>query len=170
MGILHRYEQFATKADFKVLSRGVRTQLDHLEGTTARLEKQTDRLEEKTDRLEARTSRLEGKTDRLDAKVDHLDAKVGQLEVKVGQLEGKVDQLDQKVSQFEVKMTTEIADLKSTMQSNLEHCKNEFSNLRADIAVLTNSHKYVLWIGGVLATMCMSFFGLCLSILIPTLK
>jgi chromosome segregation ATPase len=163
MGILHRYEQFATKTDFKVLSRGVRTQLDHLEGTTARLEKQTERLEEKTDRLEARTSRLEGKTDRLDAKVDHLDAKVGQLE-------GKVDQLDQKVSKFEIKMTTEIADLKSTMQSNLEHCKNEFSNLRADIAVLTNSHKYVLWIGGVLATMCMSFFGLCLSILIPTLK
>ncbi len=156
MGILHRYEQFATKADFKVLSRGVRTQLDHLEGTTGRLEKKTDRLEEKTDRLEARTSRLEAKTDRLDAKVDHL--------------EGKVDHLDQKVSRFEVKMTAEIADLKITMQSNLEHCKNEFASLRADIAVLTNSHKYVLWIGGVLATMCMSFFGLCLSILIPTLK
>ncbi|MFM7009684.1 MAG: coiled-coil domain-containing protein [Betaproteobacteria bacterium] len=156
MGILHRYEQFATKADFKVLSRGVRTQLDHLEGTTGRLEKKTDRLEEKTDRLEARTSRLEAKTDRLDAKVDHL--------------EGKVDHLDQKVSRFEVKMTAEIADLKITMQSNLEHCKNEFASLRADIAALTNSHKYVLWIGGVLATMCMSFFGLCLSILIPTLK
>ncbi|MBP8035603.1 MAG: hypothetical protein KAY62_04030 [Burkholderiaceae bacterium] len=163
MGILHRYEQFATKADFKVLSRGVRTQLDHLEGTTGRLEKKTDRLEEKTDRLEARTSRLEAKTDRLDAKVDHLDAKVDHLE-------GKVDHLDQKVSRFEVKMTAEIADLKITMQSNLEHCKNEFASLRADIAVLTNSHKYVLWIGGVLATMCMSFFGLCLSILIPTLK
>ena len=107
MGILYRQEQFATKVDFKVLSLGVRTQLDHL---------------------------------------------------------------DQKVSRFEVRMTAEIADLKVTMQGNSEHCKNEFSSLRADLAVLTNSYKYVLWIGGVLATMCMSFFGLCLSILIPTLK
>ena len=38
MGILYRQEQFATKADFKVLSLGVRTQLDHLDQKVSRFE------------------------------------------------------------------------------------------------------------------------------------
>lgn len=38
MGILSRQEQFATKADFKVLSLGVRTQLDHLDQKVSRFE------------------------------------------------------------------------------------------------------------------------------------
>jgi len=139
MGILQRHSQYATKADFKVLSHEVKTQINHLEEKTDRLEKKTDRLEEATVRLNART----------------------------GRLEEKVDHLDQKVTQFEARMSSELADLKSTMNNNMDHCKNEFSRLRADIAVLTNSHKYVLWIGGGLATMCMGVFGLCISILLP---
>lgn len=139
MGILQRHSQYATKADFKVLSHEVKTQINHLEEKTDRLEKKTDRLEEATVRLNART----------------------------GRLEEKVDHLDQKVTQFEARMSSELADLKSTMNTNMDHCKNEFSRLRADVAVLTNSHKYVLWIGGGLATMCMGVFGLCISILLP---
>ena len=139
MGILQRHSQYATKADFKVLSHEVKTQINHLEEKTDRLEKKTDRLEEATVRLNART----------------------------GRLEEKVDHLDQKVTQFEARMSSELADIKSTMNNNMDHCKNEFSRLRADIAVLTNSHKYVLWIGGGLATMCMGVFGLCISILLP---
>ena len=139
MGILQRHSQYATKADFKVLSHEVKTHINHLEEKTDRLEKKTDRLEEATVRLNART----------------------------GRLEEKVDHLDQKVTQFEARMSSELADIKSTMNNNMDHCKNEFSGLRADIAVLTNSHKYVLWIGGGLATMCMGVFGLCISILLP---
>lgn len=146
MGILQRHSQYATKADFKVLSHEVKTHINHLEEKTDRLEKKTDRLEEVTVRLDARTCRLEMKTDRLEEKVDHLD---------------------QKVTQFEARMSSELADIKSTMNNNMDHCKNEFSRLRADVAVLTNSHKYVLWIGGGLATMCMGVFGLCISILFP---
>jgi len=139
MGILQRNSQYATKADFKVLSHEVKTQINHLEEKTDRLEKKTDRLEEATVRLNERT----------------------------GRLEEKVDHLDQKVTQFEARMSSELADIKSTMNNNMDHCKNEFSRLRADVAVLTNSHKYVLWIGGVLATMCVGVFGLCISILFP---
>ena len=116
MGILQRHSQYATKADFKVLSHEVKTQINHLEEKTDRLEKKTDRLEEATVRLNERT----------------------------GRLEEKVDHLDQKVTQFEARMSSELADIKSTMNNNMDHCKNEFSRLRADVAVLTNSHKYVL--------------------------
>ncbi|MCM0035902.1 MAG: hypothetical protein NBV66_08945 [Burkholderiaceae bacterium] len=107
MGILQRASQYATKADFRVLSHEVKTHINHL---------------------------------------------------------------DQKVTQFEARMSSELADIKSTMNNNMDHCKNEFSRLRADVAVLTNSHKYVLWIGGGLATMCMGVFGLCISILLPLVK
>lgn len=149
MGILHRHSQYATKADFKILSHEVKTHLNQLEEKTDRLEKKTDRLEEITERLEVRTGRLETKTDRLEEKVDHLD---------------------QNVTRFEARMSSELADLKVTMKANTDECKNEFSKLRADVAVLTNSHKYVLWIGGGLATICISVFGLCISILLPSIK
>ena len=149
MVVLRRHEQYATKTDFRVLSHGVKTQLDQLEGKTDRLETKTDRLEKKTDRLEETTERLEARTNRLEEKVDHLD---------------------HKVTQFEARMSSEMADLKATMNANTDECKNEFSKLRADVAVLTNSHKYVLWIGGGLATICISVFGLCISILLPSIK
>jgi phage shock protein A len=139
MVFLQRHSQYATKADFRVLSHEVKTQINHIEEKTDRLEKKTDRLEEATVRLNART----------------------------GRLEEKVDHLDQKVTQFEARMSSELADIKSTMNTNMDHCKSEFSRLRADVAVLTNSHKYVLWTGGGLATMCMGVFGLCISILLP---
>ena len=142
MGILQRHNQYATKADFKVLSHEVKTHMNHLEEKTDRLEMKTDRLEEATVHLNTRT----------------------------GRLEEKVDHLDQKLTQFEARMSSELSDIKSTMNTNMDHCKTEFSRLRADVAVLTNSHKYVLWVGGGLATMCMGVFGLCISILLPSLQ
>jgi polyhydroxyalkanoate synthesis regulator phasin len=95
--------------------------------------------------------------------LDHLDEKVDHLEVRV-------DHLGERISQFEVKVTSDLVGLKDTMTTNADECKSEISKLRADVAVLTNSHKYVLWIGGGLATMCMSVFGLCISMLLPSLR
>ena len=91
-------------------------------------------------------------------------------DVKVGHLDVKVDHLGERISQFEVKVTSDLVDLKDAMTTNADECKSEISKLRADVAVLTNSHKYVLWIGGGLATMCMGVFGLCISILLPSLR
>ena len=64
----------------------------------------------------------------------------------------------------------EIANLKITLEAKIDDCKAEFSSLRADIAVLTNSHKFVLWIGGGVATMALSVFGLFISTLLPSLN
>lgn len=64
----------------------------------------------------------------------------------------------------------EIADLKITLEAKIDDCKAEFSSLRAGVAVLTNSHKFVLWIGGGVATMALSIFGLFISTLLPSLK
>ncbi len=102
---------------------------------------------------------LWAKTDRLEVKMDRLEAKATRLEAKTDQLEAKVTHLDQKVDQ-----------LAEAMKASADECKSEISKLRADVAVLTNSHKYVLWIGGGLATMCASVFGLCISILLPSLR
>ena len=112
--------QYATKADFIVLSHEVKTQIDQLKATTIRLEDKTDRLEHKT-------------------------------------------------SQFEIKITADIANLQCSMETKIDECKREFSGLRADVAVLTNSHKYVLWVGGGLATLCLGVFGLCISTLLANL-
>jgi len=100
MSILQRYSQYATKADFKVLSHEVKTHISHLEEKTDRLEKKTDRLEEATVHLNART----------------------------GRLEEKVDHLDQKLTQFEARISSELADLKSTMNTNMDQCKTEFGD------------------------------------------
>ena len=102
---------------------------------------------------------LWGKTDRLEVRMDRLEAKATRLEAKTDQLEAKVTHLGQKVDQ-----------LAEAMKASADECKSEISKLRADVAVLTNSHKYVLWIGGGLATMCASVFGLCISILLPSVK
>ena len=73
-------------------------------------------------------------------------------------------------NQFETRISSEFTELKSMIKANTHEFKNECSKLRAAIAVLTNSHKYVLWIGGGLATICISVFGLCISILLPSIK
>lgn len=111
------------------------------------------------DQLWGKTDRLEKKADRLEEKMDRLEAKTTRLEAKTDQLEEKVTHLDQKVDY-----------LAEAMKASADECKSEISKLRADVAVLINSHKYVLWIGGGLATMCASVFGLCISILLPSVK
>ncbi len=135
------HEQYATKADFIVMRNEVTTQIEQLETKTDRLEAKADRLEVKTDRLEAKTDRLEAKTDRLEAKTDRID---------------------KKVSEFEIKITADIADLKTT----INECKKEFSNFQSDILVLKSSNKYILWIGGAMVTMFVSMFGINVSMLL----
>jgi hypothetical protein len=71
-------------------------------------------------------------------------------------------------NQFETRISSEFTDLKSMIKANTHELKKECYELRADIAVLTNSHEYLLWIGGGLATICISMFGLCSSILLPS--
>jgi hypothetical protein len=73
-------------------------------------------------------------------------------------------------NQFETRISSEFTDLKSMIKANTHELKKECYRLRADIAVLTNSHEYLLWIGGGLATICISMFGLCSSILLPSIN
>jgi len=72
-------------------------------------------------------------------------------------------------SQFETRISSEFTELKSMIKANTHEFKKECSKLRTVVAVLTNSHKYVLWIGGGLATICISVYGLCISILLPSI-
>ena len=93
---------------------------------------------------------------------NEVGARIDQLEVKTDRLEEKADRIDKKVSEFEIKITAEIADLKTT----INECKKEFSNFQSDILVLNSSHKYILWIGGAMVTMFVSMFGVNVSMLL----
>lgn len=65
--------------------------------------------------------------------------------------------------------TDQLTELKTSVEqckNEIAECKNEFVNFRSDILMLKNSHKYLLWIGGVVATMCLSVFGLSVSTII----
>ena len=91
--------------------------------------------------VKAEIKQLEQKTDRLEAKTDRLEAKTDRLEAKIDGC------------------TAEFVGLRA-----------DFAGLRADVTVLTNSHKFVLWIGGGVATMCLSVLGLMITTLWPSLK
>ena len=73
-------------------------------------------------------------------------------------------------NQFETRISSEFTDLKSMIKAKTHELKKECYKLRADVAVLTNSHEHLLWIGGGLATICISVFGLCISILLPSIN
>ena len=76
-----------------------------------------------------------------------------------------------KTNQFEIKLTAQIADLKSKMEANIDSCRAKSSDLYVDVAVLKSSHKYVLWILGLFAIMALSFvFGLSVSMFLRSLK
>lgn len=83
----------------------------------------------------------------------------------------QTDRLEAKTEQLEVKLTAEIAALKSKMEANIDGCIAKTSDLYVDVAVLKSSHKYVLWILGLFALMVLSFvFGLFISALLSSLK
>ena len=84
-----------------------------------------------------------------------VKAEIKQLEQKTDRLEAKTDRLEAKIDGC----TAEFVGLRA-----------DFAGLRADVTVLTNSHKFVLWIGGGVATMCLSVLGLMITTLWPSLK
>ncbi len=93
---------------------------------------------------------------------NEVTTQIEQLETKTDRLVEKADRIDKKVSEFQIKITAEIADLKTT----INECKKEFSNFQSDISVLKSSHKYILWIGGAMVTLFVSMFGVNVSMLL----
>lgn len=135
-------------------------------------EQEHERYATKTDFIVMRNE-VRAQIDQLEVVTDHLEQKTDRLEQKTDRLEAKTDLLEEKMTRVEIRITAEISGLKTT----IDQCKNEFSSLRTDIATLTslnrvfaNSHKYILWIGGGLAIMCMSVFGLCIPIILHIVK
>ena len=102
---------------------------------------------------------LETKTDQLEIKTDRIAAKTDQLEIKT-------DRIEAKITEVEVKLSAEISSLAKTVNE----CKEEFLSFRADVSVLRTSHKYIVWISGGVATMCLSVIALCIPIFLHTLK
>jgi hypothetical protein len=83
----------------------------------------------------------------------------------------QADRLEAKTNQLEIKLTAQIADLKSKMEANIDSCRAKSYDLHVDVAVLKSSLKYVLWILGLFAIMALSFvFGLSSSMFLRSLK
>jgi hypothetical protein len=81
------------------------------------------------------------------------------------------DRLEAKTNQLEIKLTAQIADLKSKLEADIDSCRAKSSDLYVEVAVLRSSHKYALWILGLFAIMALSFvFGLFISTLLRSLK
>ena len=160
------HKQYATKADFLELRQEVKQQILHLEVQTDRIEAKTDQLEIKTDRIEAKMNQIEAKTDQLELKTDRIEAKMNLIEAKTNQIEAKTNQIEAKINEVEVKLSAEISGLAKTVNE----CKEEFLSFRADVSVLRTSHKYIVWISGGVATMCLSVIALCIPIYLHTLK
>ena len=89
----------------------------------------------------------------------HLETKTDQLEIKTGRIEAKI-------TEVEVKLSAEISGLTKTVND----CKDEFLRFRGDVLDLRTSHKYIVWISGGVATMCLSVIALCIPIFLHTLK
>ena len=160
------HKQYATKADFLELRQEVKQQILHLEVKTDRIEAKTDQLEIKTDRIEAKMNQIEAKTDQLELKTDRIEAKMNLIEAKTNQIEAKTNQIEAKITEVEVKLSAEISGLTKTVNE----CKEEFLRFRSDVSVLRTSHKYIVWISGGVATMCLSVIALCIPIFLHTLK
>ena len=160
------HKQYATKADFLELRQEVKQQILHLEVKTDRIEAKTDQLEIKTDRIEAKMNQIEAKTDQLELKTDRIEAKMNLIEAKTNLIEAKTNQIEAKINEVEVKLSAEISGLTKTVNE----CKDEFLRFRSDVSVLRTSHKYIVWISGGVATMCLSVIALCIPIYLHTLK
>jgi hypothetical protein len=96
----------------------------------------------------------------------HLEIKTDRIAAKTDQLEIKTDRIEAKITEVEVKLSAEISGLAKMVNE----CKEEFLSFRADVSVLRTSHKYIVWISGGVATMCLSVIALCIPIFLHTLK
>jgi hypothetical protein len=69
---------------------------------------------------------------------------------------------------LEAKISTEIAGVKTLIAD----CKKDFIEFRADVSSLKTSNKYLIWIGGGIATLSASAsaIAMCLSMFLCSLK
>ncbi len=88
------------------------------------------------------------------------------MKSQLKQVEAKTDHLEEKLTQVEVKLSADISAIKTSMAE----CKNEFANFRTEMSALRTSHKYILWINGGMATVCLTALGLCIPLVLHTLK
>lgn len=98
--------------------------------------------------------------------MNQLEIKTNQLETKIDHVEIKIVEVETKIVEVEKKLSREISGLKTS----IDQCKDEFLNFRSDLSVLKTSHRYMVWIGGGLATICLSVLGLCISMFMHTVK
>jgi hypothetical protein len=96
----------------------------------------------------------------------HLETKTDRIAAKTDQLEIKTDRIEAKITEVEVKLSAEISGLTKAVND----CKDEFLRFRGDVLNLRTSHKYIVWISGGVATMCLSVIALCIPIFLHTLK
>ena len=142
------HKQYATKADFATLSSDMRAQIIQ--------------LDIKTDRIAAKTDQLEVKIDQVELKMGQVETRMGQVETRMGQVETRMGQVEEKIIQIEIKL--------SCLQIAVEQLKDQFARFNTELSVLKTSCKYILWIGGGLATLCVSTLGLCIAMFLHTLK
>lgn len=95
-----------------------------------------------------------------------MKSQLKQVEAKTDHLEEKLTQVEVKLDQVEVKLSADISAIKTSMVE----CKNEFANFRTEMSALRTSHKYILWINGGMATVCLTALGLCIPLVLHTLK
>jgi len=153
------HDKYATKADFLQLSHDVKLQINHLESNS-------DRIEAKTDQLEATVSQIGAKVLQVESKVLQVESKVMQVECKVMQVDEKVNQVAARLIRFENHMSAELAEVKTTVSQ----CKDEFVGYQADVSDLKISNKYMLWINGFVATICLSVIAVCVPMFLHSLK
>ncbi len=96
----------------------------------------------------------------IEAKTDQLELKTDRIEAKMNLIEAKTNQIEAKINEVEVKLSAEISGLTKTVNE----CKDEFLRFRSDVSILRTSHKYIVWISGGVATMCLSVMALCIPI------
>lgn len=88
------------------------------------------------------------------------------LRSQIKQVEAKTDHLEVKLTQVEAKLSADIFEIKTSMAE----CKNEFSIFRTEMSALRTSHKYILWINGGMATVCLAALGICIPLVLHTLR
>ena len=100
--------------------------LDKLE----RMEEKLNSLDNKVTYLDEKVSCLDEKVTCLDEKVTCLDEKVTCLDEKVSDLDEKVTCLDTRVSEMDERFTTDIREIKITLESEVNR----------NIAVIADGH------------------------------
>jgi hypothetical protein len=79
---------------------------------------------------------------------------------------------DEEHSQYATKADLQCLSnfLENKISSEIADCKKDITEIKADVASIKISLKYMLWIGGGISTMCASAIGVCVSMFLYSLK